>query len=127
MRWMMSLLVALPLGMFLMTDHVAAEIRPEFAMDSDPELKIPDPIKRFTKKYKPLWLSALARPEADMQRLAAQTIAQAHVIGVPQLDEAVPTLMKIVAEEKSHPAARTALLHNGGLGGATVVTILQTV
>ncbi len=110
MRWMVRLLLLFGVTCLSLTESriAFAEIRPEFAMDSDPQLIIPDPIKQFSKKYKPLWLSALARPEADMQRLAAETIAQAHSIGVPELGEAQPTLSKIIAAEDSHPAARTA-------------------
>lgn len=95
----------LTLGLALMA-RAAGEIRPDFAMESDPELKIPEPVIGFHKKSKPLWLSALARPEADMQRLSAETIAQAHLFGVPELIEAAPTLRMIVIAEASHPNAR---------------------
>ncbi len=97
----------LTLGLSL-TACAAGEIRPDFAMESDPELKIPEPVIGFQKKSKPLWLAALARPEADLQRLAAETIAQAHLFGVPELIEAAPTLKKIVTTEATHPVARFA-------------------
>lgn len=111
MRWIVHLLLILGvIATFLSAERsiVAEEIRPEFAMDSDPDLIIPDPIKQFSKKYKPLWLSALARPEADLQRLAAETIAEAHRVGVPELSEAQPRLIKIVTTAATHPAARAA-------------------
>lgn len=95
------------LGVAAVAD-VRAEIRPNFAMDSDPELIPPAPVKVFSEKFRPLWLKALARPEADLQRMAAETIAQAHTIGMPKLDEATPELIKIVAAEATHPAARFA-------------------
>ncbi len=95
----------LTLGLSL-TAWAAEEIRPDFAMDSDPELRIPEPVFGFNKKFKPLWLAALARPEADLQRLSAEAIAQAHRFGVPELIEAAPLLQKIVAAEATHPNAR---------------------
>ena len=88
-----------------------AEIRPEFAMDYDPVLKSPEPLKVFVETYQPLWLKALARPEADMQRRVAETIADAHVYGFPKLDEAKPLLIKIVSADDTHPAARFAAAH----------------
>lgn len=110
MCWFARSFMLLGLVGFLIAEcNIAtAEIRPEFAMDSDPKLIIPNPIMRFSKKYKPLWFEALARPEADLQRLAAETIAQAHIVGVPEMNDARATLLKIVTAEKSHLAARIA-------------------
>lgn len=85
------------------------EIQPEFAMDSDPELKRPEPIEVFPLKHRPLWFQALARPEADLQHRAADAIADAHRIGTPGLDEAKPILQKIVAAENTNPTARLAV------------------
>ncbi len=77
-------------------------------MDSEPALKIPDPVKDFSPALKSLWLAALGRPEADMQRLAAETIARGHEYGVPDLTEAVPRLQTLLVAEKTHPATRFA-------------------
>ena len=85
-----------------------AEIRTEFAMDSDPILKAPEPIVVFPVKHRPLWLKALARPEIDLQRRAAEAIAEAHLLGTPDLGEAKPILVQIVSAESTHPAARSA-------------------
>ena len=85
-----------------------AEIRPDFLMDSDPKLNIPDPEKQFSPALKTLWLAALERPEADMQRLAAETIARGHQYGVPDLMEAVPRLEALLRTDQSHPATRFA-------------------
>ena len=83
-----------------------AEIRTELAMDSDPILKVPEPIVVFPVKHRPLWLKALARPEIDLQRRAAEAIAEAHLLGTPDLAEAKPILVNIVSAESTHPAAR---------------------
>jgi hypothetical protein len=85
-----------------------AVIRPESAMESDPQLTPPDPVKIFPESNKPLWLQALARPEADLQRRVSETLADAHVFGFPGLVEARPVLIQIVSAEASHPAARFA-------------------
>ena len=85
-----------------------AEIRPEFAMDRDPLVTAPDPVFLFPDNVLSLWLQALARPEAEMQRLAAETISQAQAYGLPDIQSAQPALLKIVAGESTHPAARFA-------------------
>src|SRR3954471_14006909 len=83
-----------------------AQIGPDFAMDSDPLLVTPDPVVGFSDKYLPLWLQALSRPDADLQRLAAETIAQARGERMPKLEQAIPALLKIVSATETHPAAR---------------------
>lgn len=85
-----------------------AAIEPDFLMDSVPDLRVPDPVANFNPSLKRLWLAALDRPEIDMQRMAAETIARAHPYGVPGLEEAVPRLEQILIAESSHPAARFA-------------------
>lgn len=84
------------------------EIRVEFAMDHDPEVTAPDPIMIFPENVLPLWLNALARPEAEMQRMAAETIVEAHAFDLPDIQTAIPALTKIVSAEASHSAARFA-------------------
>lgn len=100
------------LGLFVMNCTITplcyAEIRPDFLLDSDPALNFPDPVKHFSPALKSLWLQALDRPEADMQRMAAETIARGYRFGVPDLSEAIPRLESLVSAEKSHPATRFA-------------------
>lgn len=69
-----------------------AEIEPDFLMDSDPELHLPKPVKDFNPNLTALWMKALERPEIDMQRMAAETIARAHQRGIPDLVKAVPRI-----------------------------------
>ncbi len=105
---MPRLLWLLLLSSLIVPQALRAEIRPEFIMDKDPELRVPEPRKVWAPRFKQLWLEALSRPEHDMQRMAADTIAKAHQIGVPGLEEAIPTLTKLVAAEGSHPTTRFA-------------------
>src|SRR5262245_9692613 len=72
------------------------EIRPEFELDRDPEIRIPATIKAFSERQKLLWLQALERPEADLQRMAAEAIARGDMAGVPGMEDAAPGLLKIV-------------------------------
>ena len=102
----------LAIGLFVICYGTAtpsnAEIRTEFLMDFEPKLNIPDPVKHFSPALKSLWLEALERPDADMQRLAAETVARGHQYGVPDLMDAVPRLETILQADKSHTATRFA-------------------
>lgn len=90
------------------TAFVAAEIKPDFLMDSDPQLQVPEPAKDFNPAMAALWIAALEQPENDIQRMAAETIASAHEFGIPDLTRAVPQLERILTTEAAHPAARFA-------------------
>jgi len=92
----------------LASEPACAEIRPEFLMYSDPEVQLPGTVKSYTPRLKALWLDALARPEHDMQRQAAETIGKAHQMGVSDLEEAIPQLEKLLVADGSHPATRFA-------------------
>lgn len=93
-------------GMTVATAH--AEIRVEFAMDHDPDVTPPNLVTIFPENILSLWLTALARPEAEMQRMAAESIAQAHAFNLPDIEKAKPALLKVVSAESSHSAARFA-------------------
>jgi HEAT repeat protein len=84
------------------------EIRPDFDMNRDPEIILRAPIKVFSERLMPLWLQALARPEADMQRMAADAIARAHKFGIPAMEETIPALVAVLTAPSSYPAARLA-------------------
>jgi HEAT repeat protein len=87
---------------------LSAEPAPGFLMAGDPEFRALPPVKDFKRDFKGIWLLALQRPEADYQRMAAETVARAHQHGIPDLAELAPTLEKILSEPASHPAARYA-------------------
>lgn len=105
MRFIVSLLA----GLWLTAGAVAqGEIQAHFAMDSDPLLKAPELLVFFPANHVPLWLKALARPEADLQRRAAEAIAEARLLGCSDLDDAKPILLQIVSGDKTNSAARLA-------------------
>src|SRR5262249_53251073 len=79
--------------------------------DQDPHLEAGAEVKtvaRFDPRLKALWLEALARPEADLQRQAADAIARAHALGMPGLREAAPPLLAALEAPDAHPVARLA-------------------
>lgn len=84
------------------------EIRATLALESDPNLTPPEKVKVFSPHFKPLWGEALGRPEQDYQRIAAETIAQAHLFGFPGMTEFRPRLVEILREEKANPVTRFA-------------------
>ncbi len=100
--------VGLLLSVFLAGQGSCGARELDFLIDTDPELDIPQPVTRFNPELKTLWITALERPEIDMQRMAAETIARAHQSGMPDLIEAVPALEKILLAESSHLASRFA-------------------
>lgn len=103
---MRSLLCWLTVICMAATSIRAEEIRIDFVMERDPEI-IPVPtVMVFSPKALPLWLEALARPEAQMQRMAAETIADAHAFDLPDIDKAKPGLIKIVSADATNAAAR---------------------
>lgn len=85
-----------------------AEIRTGYLMDHDPKIDVPQAVLQVPPRLKTLWIEALARPEADMQRLAADAIARGHAEGIPGLAEAVPRLGTVLTSAESHPSARLA-------------------
>ncbi|MHC4398199.1 MAG: HEAT repeat domain-containing protein [Planctomycetota bacterium] len=77
-------------------------------MYQDPKIEFPAPVKVFSPKLKPLWLEALARGEVDLKRQAAQTIAMAHELGVPDLEDTAGPLSKTLDGADPHPVVSLA-------------------
>ena len=63
---------------------------------NDPDLPKPRIVRKFPDNLVSPWLVALKRPEADLQRQAAVTIAVAHKNGVPGLEVTVVPLLEIL-------------------------------
>src|SRR5438309_2100106 len=102
-RKVFALLLCLSCG-----GEARSEIRADFEMYRDPQIHVPETLKRFSEGLKPLWLAALARPDADMQRMAADAFARGHAAGMLGMDEAVPALRDVLTNESSHVVARQA-------------------
>ena len=107
--------LAVAFGLLLCGASIAADatpqrvpIQPDFLMLRDPAFVIPPPIREFDPALLPLWLQALQRPEADLQRVTAETIVSAQKSGIPGLIATRPRLQEILTAEKTHPAARIA-------------------
>lgn len=86
----------------------AGAVEPDFLMDAELDLSLPQPIEWHSTSHPPLWIEALSRPDVDLQRMASATVALAHQRGVPNLSAAAPALQAIVATDSSHPQARLA-------------------
>lgn len=89
-----------------LTGVAQAQVLTDFAMDSDPRIEAPAPTKNFGKRLLPLWKQALARPEQDLQRKAAETIAYAHGKGMPGMIETLPRLKVVLLADASLPPVR---------------------
>lgn len=83
-----------------------APIAVDFAMDSDPLLDEFTATKVLSEKYLPLWLQALDRPEADLQRLAAESLARVHQGGYAKMDKAKPALLRVLTAKETEPVPR---------------------
>ncbi len=94
----------------LLESTASAENRiiPDFEIDHDPEIRVPAPVKILSDRQKALWQEALSRPEADLQRMAADAIGRAHAAGFPDMSTAVSGLVVVLTAPASHPAARLA-------------------
>jgi HEAT repeat protein len=90
----------------------ATAIELDSARDHDPKLD-PDEtgavVAKFHPRLKALWLEALARPEADLKRQAADAIVRAHRLGMPGLQEVVPRLLAELEAPDAHPVVRLAV------------------
>jgi len=89
-------------------DQGQAEIRPDFLMDTNPDCTPLPPLRSSMKEHKALWIETLNRPEIDLQRMSAESIAMAREKGITGLNDAIPGLEKILMAESTHPAARFA-------------------
>lgn len=89
-----------------------AEIKPDFAMDSDPRLVVPEARVLVSDKFAPLWAQTLARPEADLQRMTAEAIADGFAAGLPGMRQMIPALIKLASDESTHAATRQSAVRS---------------
>ena len=89
----LSILAAIPASALEVDSITAKETRYE----PQPELKV------FSAKLKPLWLSALKRPEVDLQRQVVDTFRRAHALGMTELADTASTLVEMLNDSNCHP------------------------
>lgn len=87
------------------------ELRVDHVMYDDPELRPAGSRQVFDPRLKGLWVMALQRPESELQRMAADTIAMAHKRGMPDLGSTAVELLKIVQRPESDATVRRAAAH----------------
>jgi HEAT repeat protein len=93
---------------FALPGPAPAEIAVDSAMQSDPELRLLPEGTVFPEDLAPLWIECLSRPEADLRREAAETIAKAHRRGMKGLQAAAAPLAKLLAASEEALAVRLA-------------------
>jgi HEAT repeat protein len=100
----------LALALCLLADPARPAVRADDALDADmfrePELATARVVKTFPEGLTALWLTALDRPEADLQGRAALAVASAHERGLQGLAAAVPALLR--ALDRQNPGVRAA-------------------
>lgn len=104
-RWLAGCLAALALAG---PDGTAHAVKLDSAIKLDPVLPSPPVVRQFSPRLKSLWLEALRRPEADLNRQAAEAIAEAHRRGRSDLADTVPHLVEALDAPNQHPVVRLA-------------------
>lgn len=92
-------------------DTDAAAIVPPVVDDvmwQDPLLELPTWLPKFSKTLVPMWLEALARPEAETRRMAAGTFAIAASRSMPDLEPAIEPLRAILTGDDDPVVRRCA-------------------
>jgi hypothetical protein len=93
--------------------HTAAAFddRIDDIMYHDPEFAESTARIEFSDDLKLLWLQALARPDSELQRMAADTIALAHRSGMKGLGDTADKLIAVLQQERLEPTVRRAVVN----------------
>jgi HEAT repeat protein len=106
-------LVCLASLLCLVVSFVAMPARAAGVIDSpmyrDPDVPASRYLIVYSDKPKKLWLKALARPEADLKRKAAEVIVLAHRNGVKGLESTVAPLSAVLEEGEDRAVVRLAV------------------
>lgn len=91
-------------------DDVATVVPPvvDDVMWQDPFLPVPTWLPKFSQTLVPMWLEALARPEAETRRMAAGTFAIAASRSMPDLAPAIEPLRGILTGDDDPVVRRCA-------------------
>lgn len=93
------------------SSSILEEIVPPVVDDvmwQDPSLPLPTWLPKFSKTLVPMWLEALARPEAETRRIAAGTFAIAASRSMTGLEEATEPLRSILRADDDPIVRRAA-------------------
>ncbi len=91
-----------------MTGLAADVIRTDFVSLIDPDIPAQNSIEEYDERCLPLWRQALKRPEVDLQRMAAETVARAVEAGVPGVETLLPDVQEVFHREQLDPVVRFA-------------------
>ncbi len=86
-------------------DHI------DYVMYQDPAFAEATTTAVFAEELKPLWLEALAHPQSELQRMAAETIVHAHSSGMKGLEDTVDELLVTLRQESLDPTVRRAVIN----------------
>lgn len=75
---------------------------------TDPAFATSPTVPGFPPRLKTLWLEALARPEIDLKRKAADTIALAKQSGMADLEDTAPRLVAELEAPQANPIVKLA-------------------
>jgi hypothetical protein len=88
-----------------------AAIEIDCVRPGDPKMEPPRQRSVMSSRPLPLWIEALAAPEADLRREVAETIVLAQRLKMPDLNTAVPALMQALDAPQQPPAVVAAVAH----------------
>jgi len=83
----------------------------DFLLNREPEAGPQPIIWILHPDLVPMWRLALARPESELKRQAAEAIIAAHRLGHEGMQVTVPDLLSVLGDDRLHPAARYAAAH----------------
>lgn len=79
-------------------------------MPNEPRFPRVPAVKKYSPRLKELWLEALARPEIELKRQAADSIALAQRSDMSGLQETAPQLLAQLEAPQAHPVVRLAVV-----------------
>ena len=79
------------------------------AMYERPKLQLDSAYEVHLEGLKELWLKALARPDAQLQRMVVDTLAIAHHRGVPGLEDTADRLTELLKQPETRQDVRRAV------------------
>lgn len=88
--------------------HSLQAIEADTVYPTDPAFATAPTVPGFPPRLKTLWLEALARPEIDLKRKAADTIAIAKRHGMPNLEDTSPRLVAELEAPQANPTVKLA-------------------